>query len=32
VFGSGRYEQLTLFGAGGVRLDRWNGSAWVIGS
>ena len=32
VFGGGRYEQLTLFGAGGLRLNRWNGSAWVIGS
>ncbi len=32
VRGGERFEQLTLFGAGGVRLDRWNGSAWVIGS
>jgi prepilin-type N-terminal cleavage/methylation domain-containing protein len=32
VFGGDRYEQLTVYGAGGVRLDRWNGSAWQVGS
>ena len=29
VRGGDGYDQLTLFGAGGVRLERWNGSAWV---
>lgn len=32
LFGGDRYEQLTLYGAGGIRLERWNGSAWVIPS
>jgi Tfp pilus assembly protein FimT len=27
----GRSDRLTLFGAGGVRVDKWNGSAWVSG-
>ena len=32
MFGGDRYERLTLFGAGGIRLERWNGSAWVVPS
>ncbi len=29
VAGGDGFEQLTLYGAGGIRLERWNGSAWV---
>jgi len=30
--GGDRYERLTLFGAGGVRTDTWDGTAWRAGS
>ena len=30
--GGERSDRLTLFGAGGVRVDTWNGSTWVAGA
>ena len=30
--GADRYDMVSLYGAGGVRIRRWNGSAWVVGS
>jgi len=30
--GGSRYERLTLFGAGGVRTEVWDGAAWNSGS
>lgn len=27
-----RFDQVTLYGAGGTKLERWNGSAWVMGA
>ena len=30
--GGNRYNRLSLFAAGGVRVDIWNGSAWVNGA
>lgn len=32
LFGGSRYLRLTLFGAGGVRTEVWNGSAWGPGT
>jgi len=32
IRGGDRYDRLTLYGAGGARVDRWDGSAWVSGS
>jgi prepilin-type N-terminal cleavage/methylation domain-containing protein len=32
VLGGDRYQQLTVYGAGGVKLERWTGSAWQVGS
>jgi hypothetical protein len=29
--GDGSYR-INLYGAGGVRVERWGGSAWVLGS
>jgi hypothetical protein len=29
VFGGGRYRRLTVYGAGGMRFERWVGSAWT---
>jgi prepilin-type N-terminal cleavage/methylation domain-containing protein len=32
LFGGERYDRLTVYAAGGVRYEKWNGSAWVPGS
>ena len=32
LFGGTRYNRLTIYAAGGVRYEKWNGSAWVTGS
>jgi prepilin-type N-terminal cleavage/methylation domain-containing protein len=29
VYGGGHYRRLTVYGAGGVRFERWNGSGWT---
>jgi len=30
--GGNRYDRLSLFAAGGLRVESWNGSAWVTGA
>ena len=32
LHGGDRYEKVVLFGAGGVRVEHWDGSAWALGS
>ncbi len=32
LFGGDRYGKVTVFGAGGVVAERWNGSSWYSGS
>jgi Tfp pilus assembly protein FimT len=32
LFGGDRYGRVTVFGAGGVLVERWNGSTWEAGS
>ncbi len=31
LWGGKRYHRLTLYGAGGVRVERWNGGGWTAG-
>ncbi|HEU4402962.1 MAG TPA: GspH/FimT family pseudopilin [Candidatus Polarisedimenticolia bacterium] len=30
--GGDRYDKVTLYGAGGIRVEHWDGSAWTVGS
>ena len=30
--GGDRYDRITLYGAGGVRVETWDGSAWALGA
>ena len=32
MFGGSKYERVQVFGAGGIRIQRWNGTAWATGS
>jgi prepilin-type N-terminal cleavage/methylation domain-containing protein len=32
LFGGDRYERLYLLGAGGVRVEHWDGTRWALGS
>ncbi len=32
LFGGSKYEKVEVFGAGGIRIQRWNGTQWVVGS
>ena len=32
LFGGSQYEKVQVFGAGGIRIQKWNGTAWAIGS
>lgn len=32
IFAGGRYDQVTLYGAGGTKVERYDGSSWVLGS
>jgi prepilin-type N-terminal cleavage/methylation domain-containing protein len=32
MFAGSKYEKVEVFGAGGIRIQRWNGTAWAIGS
>lgn len=32
IFGGQRYGKVSIFGAGGTQVERWNGSQWEIGS
>ena len=32
LFGGARYGRLTVYAAGGVHYEKWNGSAWDLGS
>ncbi len=29
LYGGDRYRRVTVYGAGGVRFERWDGSAWI---
>jgi prepilin-type N-terminal cleavage/methylation domain-containing protein len=32
MFGGSKYEKVEVFGAGGIRIQKWNGTSWTIGS
>ena len=32
LLGGSKYERLQVFGAGGIRIQKWNGTKWVTGS
>jgi len=32
LFGGSQYEKVEVFGAGGIRIQKWNGTSWTIGS
>ena len=32
MFGGSKYEKVEVFGAGGIRIQKWNGTGWTIGS
>ncbi len=32
LFGGSTYERVQVFGAGGIRIQKWNGTKWAIGS
>ena len=32
VFGGKRYGRISVFGAGGTAVERWDGSNWISGS
>ncbi len=32
LFGGLQYEKVQVFGAGGIRIQKWNGTTWAIGS
>ena len=32
LLGGNQYERVQVFGAGGIRIQKWNGTAWVTGS
>ena len=32
MFGGSKYEKVEVFGAGGIRIQKWNGTGWAIGS
>ncbi len=32
LFGGSQYKRVQVFGAGGIRIQKWNGTAWAIGS
>lgn len=32
MFGGSKYEKVEVFGAGGIRIQRWNGTQWAVGS
>lgn len=32
MFGGSKYEKIEVFGAGGIRIQKWNGTSWATGS
>lgn len=32
MLGGSKYEKVQIFGAGGIQIQRWNGTGWAIGS
>ncbi len=32
MFGGSKYKKVEVFGAGGIRIQKWNGTSWAIGS
>ena len=32
MFGGSNYKKVEVFGAGGIRIQKWNGTSWSIGS
>ena len=32
LLGGQRFGRISVFGAGGIQVERWTGSAWYVGS